>query len=166
MDDGSDMVSSLPPAFGLSAPRRWTLFAGVYAFGCGAITARLLSGLLRVFVEVIGLPASFPVPLLAAPALLVGSGVWWLLVERNAAYTYVIGVAYGLLTAFGTGLLWTAWFVVVWGVDLLAAGPTPLLVGLVLALTTVAGALIGPPILFFRRRSRKRSDAAATANSL
>ncbi|EMA60370.1 hypothetical protein [Halorubrum kocurii] len=160
------MVPSLRSEFGPSSPRRWALLAGVYAFGCGAVTARLLSDVLRVFVEVIGLPPSFPVPLLAVPALLVGSGVWWLLVERNAAYTYPAGIAYGALTALVTGLVWTAWFVVVWSVDLLAAGPTPLLVGLVLALTTVAGVLIGPPILFFRRRSRERSDAAATANSL
>ncbi|EMA62480.1 hypothetical protein [Halorubrum lipolyticum] len=157
--DGSD-----PPASGPS--RRWSLYAGAYAFGCGAVTARLLSTVLRVFAEVVGLPASFPVPLLAAPALPVGGGLWWLLVERRGAYTYRAGVAYGALTALATGLCWTAWFLVVWGVDLLVADPTPLIVTLVIGLATVAGALIGPPIAFLRRRSRARSDAAATATSL
>ncbi|GAA0719075.1 high-affinity Fe2+/Pb2+ permease [Halorubrum trapanicum] len=151
---------------GSALSRRWSIYAGVYAFGCGAVTAGLLSTLLSLFAEVVGLPPSFPVPLLAAPALLVGTAVWWLLVERPAAYTYRAGIAYGALTALGTGLLWTAWFLVVWSVDLLVAGPTPLLVGLVIGLTTAAGALIGPPITFLRRRRRAGSDADATANSL
>ncbi|WP_434522489.1 hypothetical protein [Halorubrum sp. AS12] len=146
------MVSVLRPDSDASNPRRWSLLAGGYAFACGAITAGLLSTLLSLFAEVVGLPPSFPVPLLAAPALLVGTAVWWLLVERRATYTYPAGIAFGALTALVTGLCWTAWFLVVWSVDLLAAGPTPLLVGLVFALTTAAGALIGPPIVFARRR--------------
>ncbi|QWC19890.1 hypothetical protein [Halorubrum sp. 2020YC2] len=137
---------------GSALSRRWSILAGVHALGCGAVTAGLLSDVLRVFTEVIGLSESFPVPLLAAPALLVGGGLWWAVVERRAAYTYPAAVAYGAFTALGTGLVWTAWFLVVWSVDLLAAGPTPLLVGLVLALTAAAGALIGPPMLFARRR--------------
>jgi high-affinity Fe2+/Pb2+ permease len=160
------MVSSSSPASEPPDLGRWSLYAGVYAFGCGAVTAGLLSTVLRVFTEVIGLPASFPVPLLAAPALLVGGGVWWLLVERRAAYTYPAGIAFGALTALLTGLCWTAWFLVVWSVDLLAAGPTPLLVALVIGLTTAAGALIGPPITFLRRRRRAGSETDATANSL
>jgi len=160
------VTSALPTDSRAVGRRRWSLYAGAYAFGCGAATAVLLSSVLRVFTEVIGFPASFPVSLLAAPALLVGGAVWWALVERRDAYTYPRGVAYGALTALGTGLLWTAWFLVVWSVDLLAAGPTPLLVGLVLGLTTAAGALIGLPITFLRRRSRAGSAADATANSL
>ncbi|SFR39969.1 MULTISPECIES: hypothetical protein [Halorubrum] len=156
----------LPPELGLSSPERWALFAGGYAFACGAVTAGLLSTVLGLFAEVVGLSPSFPVPLLAAPALLVGTAVWWLLVERRATYTYPAGVAFGALTALGTGLCWIAWFLVVWSVDLLVAGPTPILVGLVIGLTTAAGALIGPPITFLRRRSRAGSDAGATANSL
>ncbi|QUO47228.1 hypothetical protein [Halorubrum ruber] len=160
------MDGLVSPASDRSSARRWSLYAGAYAFACGAVTAELLSTVLRVFTQVVGLPETFPVPLLAAPALLVGGGVWWLLVERPERYTYPAGVAYGALTALGTGLCWTAWFLVVWSVDLLAAGPTPLLVALVIGLTTAAGALIGPPILFVRRRSRAGSAADATANSL
>ncbi|WP_096393498.1 hypothetical protein [Halorubrum trapanicum] len=150
------MDTSVSSASGPAPSRRWSLYAGAYAFGCGAATSLLLSAVLRVFVQVIGLPESFPVPLLAAPALLVGGAVWWALVERRAAYTYPAGVAYGALTALGTGLCWTALFLVVWSVDLLAAGPTPLLVGLVVGGTTAAGALIGPPLILVRRRYAER----------
>ncbi|MGM0447600.1 MAG: hypothetical protein ACQERM_05005 [Methanobacteriota archaeon] len=160
------MDGSVSPASARSSPRWWSLFAGVYAFGFGAVTARVLSTVLRVFTQVIGLPESFPVPLLAAPALPVGGAAWWLLVERRQAYTYPAGVAYGALTALVTGLCWTAWFLGVWSVDLLAAGPTLTLIALVFGVATAVGTLIGPPIAFLRRRSRTRSTADPTANSL
>ncbi|WP_424014655.1 hypothetical protein ACOZ35_01090 [Halorubrum xinjiangense] len=160
------MDTSVSSASGPAPSRRWSLYAGFYAVGCGAVTAGLLSTVLSVFAQVIGLPESFPVPLLAAPALLVGGAVWWLLVERRGAYTYRAGVAYGAVTALGTGLVWTAWFTLVWSVEMLAAGPTRLLVGFVLGAVTAAGTLIGVPITYLRRRSRARSAADATANSL
>lgn len=159
--DTSDSSASGP----VPSPR-WSLLAGAYAFAFGAVAARLLSTVLRVFAQVVGLPESFPVPLLAAPALPVGAAVWWLLVERRRAYTYRAGVAYGAFTALGTGICWTAWFLVVWSVDLLAAGRTPLLVGLVIGVTTVIGALMGPPMVFLRRRIRAGSEPEPTANSL
>ena len=49
---------------------------------------------------------------------------------------------------------------------MLTAGPVPLLVGFVLGAVGVAGVLVGLPFTFVRRRSRVRSDADATANSL
>jgi high-affinity Fe2+/Pb2+ permease len=146
------MASPTSSASDPAPSRRWSVLAGVYAFGCGAVTALVLSAVLRVFAQVIGLPESLPVPLLAAPALLVGGVVWWALVERRATYTYPAGMWYGALTALLTGFVWTTWFLVVWSVDLLIAGPTLLLVALVFALTTLAGTLIGPPMIFVRRR--------------
>jgi|GEM_PF-1529389 hypothetical protein len=154
------------PASGLSSPQRWALLAGVYAFGCATLTAFLLSDALGIFAEVIGLPAALAMPLLATPALVVGGGLWWLLVERWGAPTYPRGAAFGLLTALVTGILWTARFVSVWGLEMLTAGPVPLLVGFVLGAVAVAGVLVGLPITYVRRRSRRRSDAAGTANSL
>ncbi|MFW6317456.1 MAG: hypothetical protein ACOC06_03200 [Halorubrum sp.] len=149
-----------------ASSRLWALLAGGYAFGCATLTAFLLSDLLGVFAEVIGLPTAFSMPLLAAPALVVGAGIWWALVERRGVVTYRRGAAFGLLTALATGALWTARFVYVWEVEVLTAGPVPLLVGLVLGTVAVAGVLVGLPITYARRRSRERSDAAGTANSL
>ena len=149
-----------------SSPRRWALIAGVYAFGCATVTAFALSDMLGLFAEVIGLPPAFAMPLLATPALVAGAGLWWALVERPGTVTYPRGAAFGLLTALVTGALWTARFVLVWGPEMLTAGPVPLLVGFVLGMVAVAGVLVGLPITYVRRRSRRRSDAAATANSL
>lgn len=160
MDDASRSESKP------SSPQRWVLLAGVYAFGCATLTAFVLSDMLGLFAEVIGLPTAFSMPLLATPALVVGAGVWWALVERRGALTYPRGAAFGLLTALVTGGLWTARFVYVWGPEMLTAGPVPLLVGFVLGAVAVAGVLVGLPITYVRRRSRERSEAAGTANSL
>jgi len=149
-----------------SSPRRWALLAGGYAFGCATLTGFALSSALGLFAEVIGLPAAFATPLLATPALVAGAGVWWALVERPGTVTYLRGAAFGLITALVTGGFWTAQFASVWSVEMLTAGPVPLLVGFVLGAVAVAGVLVGLPFAFVRRRSRRRSAAAATANSL
>lgn len=145
---------------------RWSLYAGLYAFGCAALTAFLLSDVLGPFAEVIGLPLAAAMPLLGTPALVVGAVVWWALVERRDAPTYPRGAAFGLLTALLTGALWTVRFVSVWSVEMLTAGLVPLLVGVVFGAVAVAGVLVGLPITYVRRRSRRASEAAATANSL
>jgi hypothetical protein len=160
------MDSSRSAERGPFTSRQWSLFAGVYAFGCATLTAFALSTVLDVFAEVIGLPTAFAMPILATPALVAGAVVWWTLVERRGAVTYVRGAAFGLLTALITGGLWTARFVSVWGVEMLTAGPVLLLVGVVVGPAGAAGVLVGPPITYARRRSRRGSDAAGTANSL
>ncbi|RLM72599.1 hypothetical protein [Halorubrum sp. Atlit-26R] len=160
------MDSSPPSATGARSSRRWSLFAGAYAFCCAAFTASLLSTVLDLFGEVIGLPTALVVPILAAPALFAGAIVWWALVERRGTVTYLRGAAFGLLTALVTGILWTARFVSVWSPEMLAAGPVRLLVGFVFAAVAVAGAVVGLPITYVRRRSRGASDGPATANSL
>lgn len=159
------MDDALLPGSGLSSPRGWALFAGVYAFACGAFVAALLSDVLRVFVDVAGLPSGFPIPLFATPALVAGTLCWWRVVERRRAFGYRSGAAFGLVTALCTGGLWTAWFVVRWGPEMLAAGPVLLIVGLTLAFAAVAGVFIGVPLAYVRRRIGGGS-AAATANSL
>jgi hypothetical protein len=160
------MNSSRSTERGPFSSRQWSLFAGVYAFGCATLTAFALSTVLGLFAEVIGLPTAFAMPLLATPALVAGAVVWWALVERRGAVTYVRGAAFGLFTALLTGAAWTARFVSVWSVEMLTAGPVLLIVGFVLGAVGAAGVLVGLPITYARRRSRKGSDAAATANSL
>jgi len=160
------MDSSRPSGLGPFTSRQWSLLAGAYAFGCATLTALVLSDVLGLFAEVIGLPTAISLPLLATPALVAGTGVWWALVERRGAVTYVRGAAFGLFTALLTGGVWTARFVSVWSVKMLTAGPVPLLVGFVLGAVAVAGVLVGLPFTYARRRARRRSDAAATANSL
>ena len=74
-----------------SSALQWSLYAGGYAFGCAALTAFLLSDLLGLFADVIGLPPVAGMPLLATPALVAGAVVWWALVERRDAPTYLRG---------------------------------------------------------------------------
>jgi len=158
------MDDSGRPTLESPASRRWALLAGVYAFACGAAVAVLLSDVLRVFVDVAGFPSGFPLPLLAAPALVAGPACWWRVVERRGAVSYRTGAAYGLLTALCTGGFWTLWFVAIWGVEMLAAGPVLLIVGLTLGFAAAAGLLVGVPLAYVRRRVG--GDAAGTANSL
>ncbi|MFC5279681.1 hypothetical protein ACFPM1_13065 [Halorubrum rubrum] len=160
------MDADLSPGSGLSSSRRWSILAGVYAFGCATLTATLLSNVLGVFAEVIGLPAALSMPLLASPALVAGAAIWWAIVERRGAYTYLAGAAFGLLTALATGAAWTVRFVSIWSVEMLAAGPVPLLVGVVLGATALAGTLVGVPFAYVRRRGASRSNSPTTANSL
>ena len=160
------MDSSPPSAAGARSSRRWSLLAGAYAFCCAALTTASLSTVLGLFGEVIGLPTALVVPILAAPALFAGPLAWWALVERRGTVTYLRGAAFGLLTALVTGILWTARFVSVWSPEMLAADPVRLLVGFVFAAVAVAGAVVGLPITYVRRRSRGASDGPATANSL
>lgn len=150
----------------LTSATRWSLLAGGYAFGCAALTALLLSSVLGLFAEVIGLPTAFATPILAAPAFLAGACVWWALVERRGTATYLRGAAFGLLTALATGLAWTARFVSVWSAEMLAAEPVRVLVGFVFAAVAVAGVVVGLPIAYVRRRNREPADGPATAKSL
>ncbi|GAA0554249.1 hypothetical protein ABNG02_10565 [Halorubrum ejinorense] len=160
------MDDSLSPESALSAPQRWSLLAGVYAFACAALTALSLSTVLDLFAEVIGLPTAFATPILAAPALLAGAFVWWALVERRGTVTYLRGAAFGLVTALATGLVWTVRFVSVWSTEMLAAEPVRVLIGFVFAAVAVAGVVVGIPITYVRRRNREPADGPATAKSL
>jgi len=157
MDDSRRSASRAP------SPRVWALLAGGYAFACGAFVAALLSDVLRLFVDVVGLPSGFPVPLLAAPALVVGPLCWWRLVERRRTFSYRSGATFGLFTALCTGVVWTGWFVTVWGVELLAAGPVLLIVGLTLGFAAVAGLLVGVPLAYVRRRLGGERDPGTAA---
>lgn len=156
------MATALHPSTAQSPPRRWSIYAGLYMFVCGTVTALVLSDILRILADVIGLPARYAMLVLATPALLIGPAVWWGLVERRGSYTYPLGVAFGVLTALGTGLVWTAWFVSVWGVEMVGVPMVGVLVLLVIGLVVVAGALTGLPLMYARRRLRSGPAAGPT----
>jgi hypothetical protein len=143
---------------GVSPSVKWSVYAGLCLFGCATVTAVLLADVLALFAEVVGLPARYAMVLLASPALLVGTVTWWAVVERRRAYAYRVGGAVGLLTALLTGLLWTARFVTVWGVEMLAVPIVAVLVLFVLGITAVAGVLVGLPLMYARRRTGGLAD--------
>lgn len=159
------MDTSLHPASSVSPSIHWSLYAGLYMFICGTVTALLLNDLLGLLGDVIGLPPVFSLVIFASPALVVGTVVWWALVERRTSYTYLVGGTFGLITALLTGLLWTVRFVSVWGVEMLAAEIILVLVGFVLGMITIAGVLTGLPLMYARRRlDRRLSGGTERAN--
>ena len=126
------------------------MYAGAYLFVCATLTAFLLSDVLVLLGDALGLPAGYAMFVLASPALAVGAVGWWALVERRGSYTYLVGAAVGLLTALLTGLVWIVRFVSSWGVEfLLTVG---VLVGVVLGWAVAAGVLAGLPLMYARRR--------------
>lgn len=136
---------------------KWSVYAGVYMFVWATATAFLLSDILGPLADVIGLPAPFAMGILASPTLVIGAATWWAVVERQGAFSYRLAGACGLVTALLTGLLWTARFVTVWGVEMLVIPIVSLLVLLVLGLAVIAGVLTGLPLMYARRRLSRGS---------
>ena len=139
-----------------SRSTRWSLYAGFYMYACGTMIAFVLSDILLLLTEIIGLDPAYSLFLLAGPAFVVGGVAWWALIERHQSYTYLRGGVFGSLSALVTGLLWTLQFVSVWGLKMLTADTVPLVVGVVLGVVTVGGILTGLPFMFARRRSTAR----------
>lgn len=148
------MDTALPTRSGVSHPIRWSLYAGLYTFGAGVLTAVVLSDMLVILADVIGLPPSYWPVIFASPTLLVGTGTWWLIVERRESYTYGFGALFGLSTALLTGLVWTARFVSVWGIEMVVIPIITFLVVSVLESAVIAGLVTGLPMMYARRRSR------------
>lgn len=119
---------------------------------CATLVALALNDVLVLLADVIGLPVTYAIPLLALPALPSGALVWWVVVERRGSRSFRFGSVYGALTALLTSALWTARFVSVWGREMLAATGVRYLVGFVFAVVLVAGAITGLPMMYARRR--------------
>lgn len=124
-------------------------------------TALLLSDVLALLADVIGLPPAYAMAIFASPALVIGAGLWWGAVERRGSYSYLIGGLVGSVTALLTGLLWTTRFVVVWGTEMLAVDAVSLLVGAVLGVVVLAGAFTGLPLMYARRRLESGPSSGA-----
>lgn len=151
------MEAALHARFRSAPSRTWAVSAGIYAFAWGVAISLLLSDLLELLVDVIGLPGTYWPVVVAAPALVVGTATWWAIVERRGNVSYLAGALFGVVTALLVGLLWTARFVSVWGVEMLAVPMVASLVAFVLGFVAVAGGLVGLPLLYARQRVGGRS---------
>ena len=153
------METALPSESGGSPSGQWSVAAGLYTFALGVLVSLLLSDITGLFSDVMGVSGAYWMVVLSSPALLVGAGTWWALVERRGSYGYGVGALFGLVTALGVGLLWTAGFVTVWGFEMLSVPMVAVLAAFVLGFVAVAGALVGPPLMYARRRlGRERGD--------
>lgn len=154
------MSSTIDTDFGIPDSTRWSIYSGVYMFAWGIILAMLLSDILAILADVIGIPAQYWVIILSSPTVLVGAGTWWLLIERPQNYSYRWGGLFGLLTAFLTAFLWTARFVSVWGFEMLTVPMVYLLAGVVYAVVGISGLVLGIIFMYPRRRASARSMTA------
>lgn len=128
-------------------------------FVWGTVVALLLSEILALLADVIGLSAEYWMLVLASPTLAIGAVVWWGVVERRDSYTYLLGSAFGLITALFTGLLWTVRFILVWGFEMAAIPITAFLIVFVLGFAAIAGVLAAIPLMYVRRRSKSESTS-------
>jgi hypothetical protein len=137
---------------GFSPSRKWSLYAGIYAFLCSIVTLRKLSPisdtLVTVLPRLVG-PSEFA---LAAPVPFLGAIVWWAVVERRETYTYLFGGIVGLLTALATVLLWTLVLAIVWGPKVLGVGGVLLVISATLAVSLPVAFVLGLPLMYARRR--------------
>lgn len=148
----SDMNTALRPSSSISPPTKWSIYAGLYMFMCSTVTAFILYDILALLADVIGLPVPYSMVILASPAFVIGTVVWWAVVERRGSYTYLLGGTFGLLTALFTGILWTVRFVSFWGFEMLVVPVVSFLVVFVLGVAVVVGVLTGLPLMYVRRR--------------
>lgn len=147
----------------LSMSEKWSVGAGIYLFLCGIVTTVMLQDILGLFAEVIGLPPGYAIVILPSPVLLIGSVVWWRLIEYRDSYSYVSGAAFGLLTAFCTGCLWIVRFVDVWSTEMLVVPAVSYITLFVLGFVMVAGIITGIPFMYGRRMFHQKSAQTTPA---
>lgn len=137
----------------------WSLCAAGYAFGCAAALVSVLGTPVETVATALTLPSDSTV-LVAAPATPFGAVVWWALVERRRAHSYLAGGAAGLVTALLTVAFWSVWAATVWGPRLVWV--TGLLVGAALAVSLPVGAVAGVPLMIARRRVGSSAPTTTT----
>ncbi|WP_312907056.1 hypothetical protein [Natronosalvus caseinilyticus] len=121
-------------------------------FVCGTATALVLSDMLSLLSDVIGISTDYWMVVLASPAFAIGTIVWWTTVERRDSYTYLWGGAFGLITALLMGFLWTVQFIVFWGFEMASIPIISFLILFVLGTVAIAGSLAGIVLMYARRR--------------
>jgi hypothetical protein len=128
---------------------RWSVVAGLAAFLFGTVTLVVLSPLATVLADLLNVPAAYSTVMLSGPAAVVGAIVWWASVEQATEYSYVRGVAFGVLTALGTIVVWLGVYSVVWGPKLVATGW--ILIAFVGVATVPVALLVGVVVMYARR---------------
>lgn len=126
-------------------------------FLCGSVVALLLTEILGLLADVIGLSTEYWIIVLASPTVVIGAAFWWVAIERRDSYTYLTGSAFGLTTALLTGLFWTAQFILLWGVEMAAIPIAAVLIVFVLGFAAITGAITALPLMYVRRRSNSES---------
>lgn len=133
-----------------SDSRRWLAYAGIYTLIAGGgllvplwVIVRTLGGILGLSTVSIGI-------LVPTSGAVIGTIVWWMVIEHGNRYTYPRASAGGLLTALLTVLSWTLLVAVVWGPSAVQAARFVIL--FVVVVVSVVGVVVWFPLMFVRRR--------------
>ena len=147
----------------VSASIRWSVYAGSATFIAGAMAVVPLGTIAETLLTVLGIPTGYAIGLLPGPSAIVGSLVWWAVVERPAAYSYRTGGAAGVLTVLLTVGVWTLLVALVYGPGVIVIGETLLVVAVALGVTTPVGAGVSLAVMYARRRSRVSSSSESAS---
>lgn len=134
---------------------KWSVYAGIYVFVCGAAMVIPLGVVATTLVKILGLPTAFTVVLVPGSAAVIGTIVWWTVTERRNAYSYANGVIFGLVTSVVTVLFWGLVVAIVWGLQ--AVRISAIVIGFVLVVASPVGSIAGLPLMHVRRRLTDRS---------
>ncbi|TQQ83572.1 hypothetical protein EGH24_01905 [Halonotius terrestris] len=147
-----------------SGSRLWSVATGGYACGCAVLLLVALSPITATAGSLLDLPTGVPpVVVFAAPVFALGAVVWWGLVERPTAYTYLHGVAAGVATAVLAVAFWVLVFAARFGIPLVRRGD--IVIGFVLVFALAVGSLYGLTAMYARGRlSTPASASSATAS--
>jgi len=138
----------------VAASTRWSIYAGSATFIAGAMAVAPLGTIAETLLTVLGIQTDYAIGLLPGPGAIVGSLVWWAVIERPAAYSYRTGGAAGVLTVLLTVGVWTLLVALVYGPGVIVIGETVLVIAVALGVTTPVGAGVSLAVMYARRRSR------------
>lgn len=141
----------------MAASSKWSLYAGIYSF-LGSLALFLPFGFVAgTLLKVLGLSSGLSAAGIPGSAGIIGTIVWWILIERRTDYRYRSGGVFGLVTAISTVLFWTLMVGVVYGPGaVLAAWVVILFVG---GMTAPVGFIAGLPLLYARRQATSPNSA-------
>lgn len=130
-------------------PKTWSLAAGGFAFLCSTFLLGVIRPVSDVLARLLNMPDAVSPVLLAAPVAVIGTPVWWALIEREGAVTYLRGATAGFVTAVATVAFWLVVFAIIWDPALVLAGS--ILVAFVTGLVVPAGLAVGMAMTYLRR---------------
>lgn len=133
----------------VSASVRWSVSAGIYTFLAGVGLLVPLWIVARTLVGILGLRTGFTAFVVPGSGAVIGTVIWWAIIEHRETYTYLRGGAGGLLTALLTVCFWTLLVAIVW--DLLAVQSAMVVILFVLVVVSPVAFVAWLPIIYARR---------------
>lgn len=134
----------------VSAKTRWSAYVAIYAFVVGAGLLVPLGVVAETITKVLGVGTESTGIVVPGSGALIGGIIWWAIVERREAYTFLAGGAAGLVTGGLTVSVWALAGALLYGPGaILVVGPVILFVLGVVSPIACIGLL---PMMYARRQ--------------